>query len=253
MKKAVIPVSGGMDSSILLYYAKKELGFDQIFPLSFNYKQRHHWELGYASIQVEKAQVEPYKEIDVSFIKELVTNSSLTNQAIDVPKTQYIQGHPQPSSHVAFRNMIFLSIACSYAESVGADTVFHGAAQLDTLAGHWDGSNEFLTSINQLISLNRLHKIKIEAPLINKSKKEIIELGIKLGVDFKMTHTCYDPVQKLIGVTDYTSCGYVDILACGKCQACGGRLKGFVDAGYKDPKEYAIEIPWSQYGIVNTI
>ena len=124
-----------------------------------------------------------------------------------------------------------LSICTGYAESIGADTVFHGSAQVDSEAGYWDGTPEFLDHMNKLNSLNRRDRVTIEAPLIDKSKQQIIKLGLDCGLDFKKTWTCYE------GGTE----------ACGRCTACSSRIKGFIDNGVIDPVPYAIDIPWEKY------
>ena len=169
--------------------------------------------------------------ISLSFFRDIVTTSSLTNDNIDVAKTKDVLGDAQTVNYVPFRNQMLLSIACAYAESVGANTVYHGAALIDSQAGYWDGSVEFLNSINNLIALNRKHKINIEAPLINKTKAEIILMGKELGVDFARTWTCYEGRN----------------VACGHCTSCSSRIKGFLDAGMKDPLQYERnDIPWSE-------
>ena len=104
--------------------------------------------------------------------------------------------------------MIMLSICTGYAESIGATTVFHGAAQVDSEAGYWDGTQEFLDQINNINNLNRRDRVDVRAPLIKLSKKEIIELGLKNGLDFSKTWTCYQGEK----------------LACGKCPACSSRI-----------------------------
>ena len=124
-----------------------------------------------------------------------------------------------------------LSICSAYAESLGADTVYHGAALVDSQAGFWDGSKEFLEAINNVNKLNRRDRVTIEAPLINLSKKEIIELGIQYGVDFASTWTCYEGKEE----------------ACGECTACSSRIQGFIDAGIIDPVPYSRDIPWEDY------
>ena len=133
-------------------------------------------------------------------------------------------GDAQPVSYVPFRNMMFLSIACSYAESVGASVVWYGAAQADSLAGYWDGSIEFLNSINNVINLNRKSKISIEAPLIDKSKSDIIKEGVLLKVNLANTWTCYSNRE--------------DGLADANTPSSSLRLRGFIEAGYKDPIQY---------------
>ena len=225
MSKAVIPVSGGIDSSVILAYAKTKHA--QVFPITFDYNQRHSKELMFAEMQTGSS----YNKISLSFFRDIVTTSSLTNNNIDVAKTKDVLGDAQTVNYVPFRNQMLLSIACAYAESVGANTVYHGAALIDSQAGYWDGSIEFLNSINSLIALNRKHKISIEAPLIDKTKAEIILMGKDLGVDFARTWTCYEGRN----------------VACGYCTSCSSRIKGFLDAGIKDPLQYERnDIPWNE-------
>ena len=228
MNKAVVPISGGIDSTVLLYHAVKCGEFDEVHAISFNYGQRHSKELDYAKETTKQLDVN-HKIIDLSFFKH-INSSSLTNPDIDVAKTRDVLGDAQTVNYVPFRNQMLLSICSAIAESLEANTVFHGAAQVDTQAGYWDGSNEFLEAINSLTSLNRKHRIKIEAPLIELSKKEIIEWGTELGVNFRNTWTCYEGKEQ----------------ACGECTACSSRLQGFIDAGVEDPLEYSREIPWNK-------
>lgn len=223
MSKAVVPISGGIDSSVILAYAKTK--HTQVFPITFNYGQRHDKEIYYAKHQ---AGID-FKEVDLTFFKDIVKSSSLTNKNINVAKTKDVLGDAQTVNYVPFRNQMLLSIACAYAESVNADTVYHGAALIDSQAGYWDGSIEFLDSINNLISLNRKNKINITAPLIDKTKRDIILMGKYLKVDFSMTWTCYEGKK----------------YACGYCTSCSSRIKGFLDAGMKDPLQYERnDIPW---------
>jgi 7-cyano-7-deazaguanine synthase len=226
VNKVVVPISGGIDSTVLLHHAVKSRDFDEVHAISFNYGQRHDKELSYAQRAATSLDV-THKIIDLEFFKHINT-SSLTNSDIDVAKTRDVLGDAQTVNYVPFRNQMMLSICCAIAESLGANTVYHGAAQVDTQAGFWDGSNEFMAAINSLTSLNRKHRIKIEAPLIEKSKKEIILWGDDLDVNFRDTWTCYEGKDK----------------ACGECTACSSRLQGFIDAGYRDPLEYSKEIPW---------
>jgi len=225
MSKAVVPVSGGIDSSVILAYAKTK--HTQVFPITFDYNQRHSKELMFAEMQTGK----DYNKISLSFFRDIVTTSSLTNDNINVAKTRDVLGDAQTVNYVPFRNQMLLSIACAYAESVDANAVYHGAALIDSQAGYWDGSVEFLNSINNLVALNRKHKINIEAPLIDKTKAEIILMGKDLGVDFARTWTCYEGRN----------------IACGYCTSCSSRIKGFLDAGIKDPLQYERnDIPWNE-------
>lgn len=230
--KVVVPISGGMDSTVLLHYAASK--FDNVYAISFDYGQRHIKELTCAEKQIDAIRDKETDDnvhfntvINLPFFN-LIKNSALIDHNIDVAKAKDVMGDPQNLNYVPYRNLMLLSIASSFAESVGADTVYHGAAQADSVAGFWDGSPEFLTAINNVNALNRRNKIIIEAPLIDKSKKEIIELGISLGVDFANTWTCY------VGLDE----------ACGECTACALRLKGFIDAKIEDPLKYSRAIPW---------
>lgn len=230
--KIVISFSGGMDSSVLLAMAADK-GYRDIHLLSFDYGQRHKRELGCIKLQTNNIK-KRYKKgkpinittktLDVSYIKSIATKSSLTNTNIDNPKIKEMAGDAQPVSYVPFRNTMFLSIACAYAETNGCDTVWYGAAQADSLAGYWDGSQEFIQSVNGLVSLNRKSKIKIEAPLINMSKKDIVLEGIRLNVPFIHTWTCYSNREDGLADADTPSSSL--------------RLRGFIEAGYKDPIQY---------------
>ena len=231
MKKCVIPISGGLDSTIILHHAKKDLNFDEIYGVSFDYGQRHLRELKCAGYQCNEVGIDDHKVLDISFVKDIATTSSLTNHDIDVAKTKDVLGDPQTVNYVPFRNMMMLSICCAYAESVGAGTVFHGAALVDSQAGYWDGSQEFLENLNNVVSLNRRDRISVEAPLIKLSKREIIELGINLRVDFANTHTCYSGNK----IADASN------------PASSSRIKGFIEAGYIDPVKYKQKIPWKDY------
>jgi 7-cyano-7-deazaguanine synthase len=227
--KAVVPFSGGMDSTTILYHVKQM--YDEVYTLSFFYGQKHKKELTIAQLTAQKAKVNDHKLIDISFFKDIASTSSLTNNDIDVAKAKDVMGDPQTVNYVPFRNMMLLSIACAYAETVGASTVYHGAAQADSVAGYWDGSPEFLDEINKVTALNRRNRVAIKAPLLTMSKGEIIKFGLSLGVDYADTWTCYEGGEK----------------ACGECTACALRIKGFIDAKVKDPICYSKDIPWEKY------
>jgi len=232
--RVIVPFSGGMDSTVLLHYAAAN--FDKVYAITFDYGQRHIKELESAEYQINTIRDgDDGKNVYFNTIVKLpffsdITNSSLLNKQINVAKARDAMGDPQTVNYVPFRNLMLLSIACSYAEGFEANTVYHGAAQADSVAGFWDGSPEFLTKMNEMTALNRRNRIKVEAPLINKSKAEIIQMGIELGVDFSHTWTCYESKDE----------------ACGECTACALRLKGFVDAGFKDPLSYSRSIPWEE-------
>jgi 7-cyano-7-deazaguanine synthase len=228
MSKAVVPISGGLDSSVILSIVARAAS--EVYAITFDYGQKHRKEIQFAGFQlINYDTIEQHKILDIQFFKKIANTSSLTNNKIKVAHTKDVLGDAQTVNYVPFRNMMMLSIACSYAESVGAETVYHGSALVDSQAGYWDGSAEFLEQINHLTALNRKNRIKIEAPLINLSKKEIIRLGLDNGVRFEETWTCYEGKDK----------------ACGYCTACSSRIQGFLDNKLKDPIEYErTDIPW---------
>ena len=230
--KIVVPVSGGMDSTVLLYKAIETVGNENVFALTFDYSQRHKKELIYAHNLVVKNNISR-KLVDVSFIRELAPTSSLTNDDIDTPDIREMAGEAQPKSYVPNRNMMFLSIAASYAEAVGANLIYHGATKIDSLAGYWDASPEFIPAINNILSLNRQTRIFIEAPLIKMDKTDIINEGIRLRVKFSETYTCYSG----------------DDLADANSPSSALRIKGFANAGYIDPQPYKQDLTsvWEKY------
>jgi 7-cyano-7-deazaguanine synthase len=229
--KAVVPISGGMDSTVLLHLAASR--YDKIITVNYDYGQKHRdKEINCASFQIESLDM-PVDSLHIKlpFFKDICQVSSLLNDNIAVAKAKDVMGDPQTVNYVPYRNLMLLSISLAIAENYGASAVFHGAAQADSVAGFWDGSVEFLNQINSIADLNRRHRIAVIAPLIDKSKAEIIKLGIKHNVDFSQTWTCYEGDEK----------------ACGECTACALRIKGFIDAGYIDPIPYKISIPWDKF------
>lgn len=227
MSKVVLAFSGGMDSTVLLHMAVNK--FDEVFTVSFDYGQRHKHEfdsaiLQFVDIHKKYGKVVSNRIIDVQYIKYISPTSSLTNLDIPNPNINEMVGDAQPTSYVPFRNLMFLSICCSYAESIGANVVWYGATGVDSMAGYWDADKHFIDHVNKLIGLNRKHKIQIEAPLIKSNKADIITEGVKLGVDFGKTWTCYSNRED--GLADATT------------PSSSLRIKGFIDAGYKDPIKY---------------
>lgn len=227
--KLVLAFSGGMDSSVLLFMAAGR-GYEEIHTVTFDYGQRHRREMQCVPLQKWDLE-EKYpnvkftnKVLDVSYLKDISPTSSLTNLEIDNPDISKIAGDAQPVSYVPFRNQMFITICCAYAESLGAEAVWYGAAQVDSLAGYWDGSQEFVNNINQLAALNRQHRILIEAPLLSLSKADIIREGVKLGVQFENTWTCYSNRED--GLADATT------------PSSSLRVQGFISAGYRDPIKY---------------
>ncbi len=223
-KKAIVVLSGGLDSTILLYHVIKNLNRD-VTALSFEYGQRHHRELQFALKHCSLLNI-PHRLMKINLPAS--SKCSLLNTNIDVPHIKDVLGDPQPNTYVPNRNMMFLSMAASVAEIEEAEEVYYGAAEIDTHSGNWDCSLSFLHQMNQILSLNRRKPISIVAPFIELSKVNIIKLGDSLQVPFAYTHTCYRGEDK----------------ACGKCSSCSSRIKGFLDAKIADPLEYEISIKW---------
>jgi len=222
-----------MDSTVILHQAVEKFGRDNVFGLSYDYGQRHKKELELAEYHVNRLKIKEWQTIDTTFIRKLAPTSSLTNNDIETPDIREVAGEAQPKSYVPNRNMIFLSIAASYAEAVGAGTVYHGATKIDSLAGYWDASPEFLPTINGVLSLNRETKITIEAPLINMDKADIVREGVRLFVMFSKTYTCYSG----------------DDLSDANSPSSALRIKGFANAGYIDPIPYKQDLSavWDKY------
>lgn len=228
-KKLVLAFSGGADSTVLLFMAAAQ-GYTEIHTVTFDYGQRHCREMQCVPLQKLNLQKKypnvkfTNKVLDVSYLKDISPTSSLTNLDIDNPDISKIAGDAQPVSYVPFRNQMFITICCAYAESLKADEVWYGAAQVDSLAGYWDSSDCFVEDFNNLTALNRTHRITVQAPLLVMSKADIVRQGVELGVDFKDTWTCYSNRED--GLADATT------------PASSLRLQGFIDANYKDPIQY---------------
>ena len=225
-KKAVLLLSGGLDSTTLLALARSE--GHAVHALSFSYGQRHS-----AELEAAKKIAERY-----GAVQHIITNidlrsfggSALTSD-IEVPKGRDVGRAGIPVTYVPARNTIFLSFALAWAEVIGAPDIFIGVNALD-YSGYPDCRPEFIAAFERManlatragVELNRI-PIRIRTPLIDLTKREIIQLGLELGVDYSMTTSCYDP----------DGGGN----ACGSCDACQLRLRGFAEAGTRDPASYA--------------
>ncbi len=217
MKKAIVILSGGMDSTTLLYQVLSQ-GYE-VHALSFNYGQRHKVELEYAKKTCDKLEIS-HIVADITGINQLLQGSSLTSD-IPVPEGHYAQ-ETMKQTVVPNRNMILLSLATGYAVSLGANNVFFGAHAGDH-AIYPDCRNEFIEELNKSTRIANYVPVEIHAPFIKMDKGDIAILGVKLGVDFSLTHTCYKGED----------------ISCGKCGACVERLEAFAKAGVIDPKQYA--------------
>ena len=223
--KAVVLLSGGLDSSTTLAVAKSQ-GYE-LYALTFRYGQRHQVEIEAAVRIARHFQVNQHKIFDVDLGS--FGGSALTAE-IEVPKNRGWDEISKdiPITYVPARNTIFLSLALAWAEVLGAGDIFIGVNALD-YSGYPDCRPEFIEAFETMANLGTKAgveggKIKIHTPLINLNKSQIILKGLELGVDFSLTITCYDPSA--------------EGKACGKCDACLLRLKGFAEAGIKDPAIY---------------
>jgi 7-cyano-7-deazaguanine synthase len=221
---AVVLLSGGMDSSVLLHYVVRRLARRPVFALSFHYGQRHARELECAGIQARAAGVEAHRVIDAAFLGDLLNaGSALLTGGAAVPDLATLDPETlrQPPTYVPNRNMILLALAAASAEARGITEVFYGAQAQDEY-GYWDCTLEFLERINALLALNRRQPVQIHAPFIDKPKAAILHIGLELEVDFAATWSCYR------GQT----------LACGTCPTCIERLNAFRSLGRTDPLTY---------------
>jgi len=216
MKKALILLSGGVDSTTLAHYVKKILN-RELFAISFIYGQRHSKELEFAKYQANLLNVIEHKIIDISFLKEL-KSSALINKNLDIPTWEQAQKE-MPITYVPFRNLIFLSIALSYAEDNGINEVYYAAQRQDYI-GYWDCREEFVQNLNKLIELNPKTKIKVLAPFINLRKSEVIKIGLELGIEYNKTWSCYKGEEE----------------PCGICPSCTDRKRAFEEVGIYDIK-----------------
>ncbi|MEA1981571.1 MAG: 7-cyano-7-deazaguanine synthase QueC [candidate division Zixibacteria bacterium] len=224
-KKAVILLSGGIDSYTTAAIALKDKF--QIYAISFDYGQRHKYELKSAKKVAGSLEIKNHLTIKLDLRQ--VGGSALTDN-IEVPKNQPLEniGNEIPVTYVPARNTIFLSIALGYAETVGANHIFIGANAVD-YSGYPDCRPKYLEAFEKMANLATKatvegSQINISAPLLNMSKSEIIQKGQKLGLDYSLTISCYDPPE--------------NGQACGNCESCLLRQKGFKEAGIEDPTNY---------------
>ena len=217
--KALVLLSGGLDSSVVLSVCQ-EKGYD-IYAISFDYGQRHKVELEYAKFQATFFNCISHEV----FKMEFYGGSALTDD-IKVPKNRdsHSMSKDIPVTYVPSRNIVFLSFASGYAECHDIDNIFIGVNAID-YSGYPDCRKNFIDNFEKLINKSTKKglegsKFKINTPLINLSKKDIIKLGHKNGVDFSMTSSCYSPKLKK---------------NCGVCDSCLLRKQGFEEAGLRDP------------------
>jgi len=222
MKKVVILLSGGMDSATVLAAARAE-GLD-CYCLSFRYGQRHATELAAATTVAKAFGAREHKTIDIDL--GAFGGSALTAD-IPIPKGRAPASGEIPVTYVPARNTVFLSYALAYLDVIGADAIYIGVNALD-YSGYPDCRPDYIAAFEKMANLATRRgaesTIRIKAPLIHMTKAEIITAGVKLGVDYGQTTSCYDPDEAG--------------LACGDCDACRLRKNGFAEAGVPDPTAY---------------
>lgn len=225
-KKAVVLYSGGLDSTTCLAIAKA--GGYEPYAISFAYGQRHKAELRMAEENAKAMGAVEHLMVDFDLCR--IGGSALTSD-MEVPKSGV--GSDIPVTYVPARNTIFLSFALGWAEVLGSFDIFIGVNALD-YSGYPDCRPEYIAAFENMANLatkaavEGLGKYAIHTPLIHLTKAEIIKKGLELGVDYGKTHSCYDPTP--------------EGLACGRCDSCRLRLKGFAEAGSVDPVKYVKEL-----------
>ena len=223
--KAVVLVSGGLDSTTCLAIAREQ-NFD-LYALTLNYGQRHDHELNSARMIIDFFNIHDHSIIDIDLAQ--FGGSALTDQ-IDVPKKRDLSDMDEiPVTYVPARNTVFLSLALAWAEVLGSFDIFIGVNAL-VYSGYPDCRPEYISSFEKTANLATKAGVsgssfKIHTPLIDMTKSEIIKVGLDLGVDYSLTSSCYDPDQ--------------EGNPCGLCDACYLRLKGFKETGITDPLNYS--------------
>jgi 7-cyano-7-deazaguanine synthase len=230
--KAIVLLSGGLDSAVALAVAVRERNLEG-HAISVDYGQRHRRELEAASKVAQHLEAASHTTVTMNL--RAIGGSALTSD-IAVPKDREHAGPGGPSeipvTYVPARNMVFLSLAVGLAEARGADAVYIGVNEVD-YSGYPDCRPEFIGAFQRAAALGTKagaegKPVTLETPLAGCSKAAIITRGAALGVDFSLTHSCYDP--------------HPEGLACGRCDSCTIRREGFVTAGVPDPTKYAFDV-----------
>lgn len=219
-KKAIVLLSGGLDSTTALYLAKSE-GFEEIYALTFLYGQKHDKELKCARAIARTAGVHEHKIVNL--LLNQWQGCALTDPEMDVEDGN-TERQDIPATYVPARNMVFLSVAASWADALEITDIFIGVSEVD-YSGYVDCREEFIKAMENAINLGTVtgvekkQHITIHAPFMHLTKAEEVKLGLRLGVDFGLTWTCYRGGEK----------------PCGTCDSCLLRAKAFAEAGIKDP------------------
>lgn len=214
--RAVIILSGGIDSTTLLYYIKEQ-GY-AVTALTFDYRQRHRKEIDCATKIATRIGVE-HKILDLTTLNK-VTVSTLTRHELEVPEGRYDENSMKVTV-VPYRNLVMLSIAAAFAASKRVPDLFYGAHSGDHPI-YPDCRPEFIDALNRTLAVGEWNPVRLRAPFSHMNKGEIIQLGLKIGVPYELTWTCYKGLEK----------------PCGKCGSCIERLEAFKYANAKDPLDY---------------
>lgn len=228
-EKAVVVLSGGLDSTTCMGIA--EAAGYELYPITFDYGQLHSREIEQAKKIAAFYKVPQHKIVQMGFLRE-IGGSALTDDSMEVPTDGESDGIP--STYVPARNLIFLSLATAYAEVIGAAKIYVGVSAVD-FSGYPDCRPSFIASMTETINqATRMgtegNALSIEAPLIHLSKAETIRLGMSLGVPYHLSTSCYNGGEE----------------ACGVCDSCRLRIKGFKEAGSADPIAYQIKVDWQE-------
>ena len=221
-RAAIVLSSGGLDSTTCLAIARAD-GFSPIYSMSFDYGQRHRYELAAAAAIAKHYSVAEHRVISID-LRQFGKSALTDDIAVPKDRDESAMSANIPITYVPARNTIFLSYALAWAEVLGCDDVFIGVNALD-YSGYPDCRPEFVESFQRTARLGTKRTgFTIHAPLVKLTKAQIIRRGVELGVDYSMTHSCYDPDE--LG------------RACGRCDSCLLRKKGFTEAGVPDPTKY---------------
>ena len=218
---AVVLLSGGVDSTTLLHLVSREMRVPAVYALSVAYGQKHSRELEMARFQARAAGAREHRVVDLSGYAELArAGSALTDPGRRIQPMEAVPGEQrdQPPTYVPNRNMVLLSLAAAWAETLGVSDVFYGAQRQDRY-GYWDCTEAFVSGINALLAQNRRNAVRIHAPFVSHSKTEVVKKGLALGVDYSHTWTCYRG----------------GMAPCGECPSCVERAAAFAGAGAADP------------------
>jgi 7-cyano-7-deazaguanine synthase len=223
---AIVLTSGGLDSTTCLAVARAE-GFDRLYSLAFDYGQRHRHELHAARRVARDWGVAEHRLMTID-LRQFGASALTADIAVPKDRSDAAMAGAVPVTYVPARNTIFLSFALAWAEVLDLDDVYIGVNALD-FSGYPDCRPEFIAAFQATARLGTTRaNFTVHAPLVHLTKAQIIARGVELGVDYGTTHSCYDPVTR-----------DADTLACGHCDSCLLRRKGFVEAGVVDPTRYA--------------